>query len=50
MTPARTQATDYDVAILGSHFAPAILAAILARQGARVLLADAEGDRTEPSG
>jgi FADH2 O2-dependent halogenase len=50
MTPAQTQAADYDVAILGSHFAPAILAAILARQGVRVLLADAEGDRTEPSG
>lgn len=42
--------TLYDVAIVGSHFAPAVLAAILARNGARVVLVDAADDRTEPSG
>jgi FADH2 O2-dependent halogenase len=40
----------YDVAVLGGHFAPAVLAAILAHKGARVLLIDAPGDRDEPSG
>jgi len=40
----------YDVAVLGSHFGPAMLAAILAHKGARVLLVDAAGDRVEPAG
>lgn len=40
----------YDVAILGAHFAPATLAAILARNGLRVLLLDMPDDSTEPAG
>ncbi len=50
MTSRTTQTAGYDVGILGGHLAPAMLAAILARQGVRVLLVDAPGDRTAPAG
>lgn len=41
---------QYDVAVLGSHLTADLLAAILARHGARVVLVDAPGDRAGPTG
>ena len=43
-------AASYDVAILGAHLAPAMLAAVLARQGVRVLLIGTEADATAAAG
>ncbi|TMR02610.1 hypothetical protein ETD83_12260 [Actinomadura soli] len=40
----------YDVALLGGHLATGMLGAVLARQGLRVLVVAAPGDRTEVSG
>ncbi|AXK37441.1 hypothetical protein DVA86_18280 [Streptomyces armeniacus] len=40
----------YDVAILGSHLETGLLAAALARQGVRVLLAGASEDSSAPAG
>jgi FADH2 O2-dependent halogenase len=40
----------YDVAVLGSHLAGSLLAAVLARHGVRVLLADGAWDATAPAG
>ncbi len=48
--PVAEPGAHYDVAILGSHLIPGMLATILARHGVRVLLVDAPGDRTLPSG
>jgi FADH2 O2-dependent halogenase len=48
--PAAVPGFRYDVAIVGSHLATGLLGAVLARHGIRVLLLDAPGDRTEPSG
>ena len=48
--PVAETGTTYDVAILGSHLASALLAAVLSRQGVNVLLLDAAGDRVDPSG
>ncbi|QKV90513.1 tryptophan 7-halogenase [Streptomyces sp. NA02950] len=41
---------QYDVAVLGSHLTAGLLAAILARHGARVVLVDTPGDRAGPTG
>ncbi|MBD0838238.1 NAD(P)/FAD-dependent oxidoreductase [Streptomyces sp. TRM68416] len=40
----------YDVAVLGATMAGGLLAAVLARQGVRVLVVPSAEDRTEPSG
>jgi len=40
----------YDVALVGAHLATNLLAAILAKNGVRVLLVDAEADATVPAG
>ncbi|HEY5836343.1 NAD(P)/FAD-dependent oxidoreductase [Streptomyces sp.] len=40
----------YDVAVLGGHLTAGLLAAVLARQGLRVLVVAAPGDGTEPAG
>ncbi|MFC4891413.1 FAD-dependent oxidoreductase [Streptomyces beijiangensis] len=40
----------YDVAIVGAHLASNLLAAVLARQGQRVLLVDSEADAGQPAG
>lgn len=47
---AADPAETYDVAVLGGHLSGGLLGAILARQGLKVLLVDAPGDRTERSG
>lgn len=44
--PAQT----YDVAVLGGHLTAALLGAVLARQGVRVLLVPAPGEGDEPAG
>ena len=41
---------QYDVAVLGSHLAGSLLAAILARNGAAVVLVDTAGDHARPVG
>ncbi|MBV2156581.1 NAD(P)/FAD-dependent oxidoreductase [Kitasatospora sp. SUK 42] len=40
----------YDVAVVGAHLASNLLAAVLARQGLRVLVVDTESDATAPAG
>lgn len=40
----------FDVIVLGSHLTTGLLGAVLAKHGVSVLLLDAPGDRTEPSG
>jgi hypothetical protein len=40
----------YDVAILGSHLASSLLAAVIARHGLRVLLVDGPADTTQAAG
>lgn len=40
----------YDVAIAGAHLASNLLAAVLARQGLRILLVDTESDAAQPAG
>jgi FADH2 O2-dependent halogenase len=42
--------TLYDVALLGNHLATALLGAVLAKHGLRVLLVDGAEDAAEPSG
>ncbi|GFJ91626.1 hypothetical protein Prum_052680 [Phytohabitans rumicis] len=49
-TPVADPTTPYDVAIVGGHLTPALLAAVLARQGVRVLLVDGPDRGTEPGG
>src|SRR5712691_6086497 len=43
-------APRYDVAVLGNHLATSLLAAILSRQGLRVVLVPADSDHSLPSG
>lgn len=41
---------DFDVAVLGAHLTGGLLAAVLARQGVRVLLVDTREDAARPAG
>lgn len=50
--PATTESApaSYDVAVLGSHLAANLMAAILAEHGGRVVLVDTAGDHARPVG
>ncbi|MEV0175665.1 hypothetical protein AB0I00_31695 [Streptomyces sp. NPDC050803] len=48
--PPADHREKYDVAVLGGTLAGGLLAAVLARQGVRVLVVPGAEDRTEPSG
>lgn len=49
-SPSTSAVPGFDVAVLGSHLSSSMLAAILARSGARVTLVDTAPDRARPVG
>jgi tetracycline 7-halogenase / FADH2 O2-dependent halogenase len=49
-TTTESAPPSYDVAVMGSHLAANLLAAILAKHGSRVVLVDTAGDQARPVG